>query len=123
MGTGIPALDAALVWGGAFTALAAAVALLWRVLRGTLRLTRAIGRVVDDWHGEEARPGVPGRPGLMERVGGIEDRLTAVEHELYPNSGASLRDAVDLANRRLAQLCDDDPGSAPPGPASAPPAP
>ncbi|MFE4972647.1 hypothetical protein ACFRAR_11055 [Kitasatospora sp. NPDC056651] len=55
------------------------------------------------------------RPGLMERVGGIEDRLTRVEHELYPNSGESLRDAVDLANRRLARLCDDDPGRASPG--------
>lgn len=42
----------------------------------------------------------------MERVSAIEDRLTRVEHELYPNSGGSLRDAVDLANRRLARLCD-----------------
>ncbi|MFE4972646.1 hypothetical protein ACFRAR_11050 [Kitasatospora sp. NPDC056651] len=48
MGTGIPALDTALVWGGAFTALAAVVALFWRVLRGGLHLTRAVGKVIDD---------------------------------------------------------------------------
>ncbi|MGW7518082.1 hypothetical protein ACWGJ2_21095 [Streptomyces sp. NPDC054796] len=43
-----------------------------------------------------------------------------MEHELYPNSGHSLRDAVDLANDRLARLCPDEPdndaGESPPVP-------
>lgn len=104
--TGIPALDLALAWGGAITVLAGVGTVLWRVIRGALRLTRRVEEFMDDWAGEEERPGVPGRPGVMERVSAIEDRLTRVEHELYPNSGGSLRDAVDLANRRLARLCD-----------------
>lgn len=73
---------------------------------------------MDDWAGEEPRPGVPGRPGVMERVSVIEDRLTRVEHELYPNSGQSLRDAVDLANQRLARLCPEPPDDGGPAPAS-----
>lgn len=107
--TGHPTLDTVLVWGGAITLLVGAGAAAWRVVRGGLRLGRRVDLFMDDWYGEEERPGVPGRPGVMERVSGIEDRLTRVEHELYPNSGGSLRDAVDLANERLARLCPDEP--------------
>ncbi|MFJ2863669.1 hypothetical protein [Kitasatospora sp. NPDC087314] len=42
----------------------------------------------EDWQGTPSRPGVPGRPGVMER-------LDRIEHELHPNSGLSLRDAVN----------------------------
>jgi hypothetical protein len=45
--------------------------------------------------------------GLEDRMGVLEDGLDRVTHELYPNSGESLRDAVDLANHRLAVLCPD----------------
>ncbi|MFH8577100.1 hypothetical protein [Streptomyces zaomyceticus] len=107
MDTGVPALDAVIVWGGAASVLAAVGAGVWRGIRGALRLHRRIDQFMDDWAGEEERPGVPARPGVMERVSGIEERLSRVEHELYPNSGGSLRDAVDLANHRLARLCPD----------------
>lgn len=43
----------------------------------------------------------------MERVSGMEERLGHVWHEVYPNNGSSLRDAVDQANERLALLCPD----------------
>ncbi|WP_063762246.1 hypothetical protein [Streptomyces bicolor] len=113
-GTGISALDTALVWGGAITILAGVLTIVWRAVRGVPHLGRRVHQVIDDWSGEEEGPGVPGRPGLMERVSGIEDRLRSVEHELYPNSGASLRDAVDLANDRLARLLPDEEEPAPP---------
>lgn len=127
--TGIPALDAALTWGGAITVLASVGTVAWRGLRGTLRLARRVEEFMDDWAGEEERPGVPGRLGVMARVSAIEDRLGRVEDELYPNSGGSLRDAVDLANQRLARLCQEPdecdtpdlpkpPGSPAPSPAS-----
>ncbi|MEU5834451.1 hypothetical protein ABZ820_12375 [Streptomyces diacarni] len=120
--TGIPALDAAMVWGGAITVLAGVGTVLWRAGRGALLLTRRVEHFMDDWAGEEERPGVPGRPGVMERVSAIEDRLTRFEHELYPNSGGSLRDAVDLANRRLARLFPEpDEGDSPAPPADPPP--
>lgn len=119
--TGIPALDTALVWGGAISVLTAVVTVAWRVIRAMAHLGRRVEEFMDDWSGEGARPGVPARPGVMERVAGIEERLSRVEHELYPNSGESLRDAVDLANARLARLLpesEEDGGPA----ASRPPA-
>ncbi|MFE6549635.1 hypothetical protein ACFVHS_14750 [Streptomyces sp. NPDC057746] len=105
--TGNSALDTLLTVGGLLTALVGVAAAVWRVVRAGLRFFRRVELFMDDWYGEPARPGVPGRPGVMERVSGIDDRLTRVEHELQPNSGQSLRDAVDLANRRLARLCPD----------------
>ncbi|WP_289975148.1 hypothetical protein [Streptomyces sp. SRF1] len=119
--TGIPALDAALVWGGAVSVLAGVGTVVWRGLRGALRLGRRVNEFMDDWAGEEARPGVPGRPGVMERVSAIEGRLQRVEHELYPNSGGSLRDAVDLANERLARLCPEPETCGPTDPPVPPP--
>lgn len=73
---------------------------------------------MDDWYGEPERPGVPARPGVMERVSGIETRLNGVVHELHPNDGGSLRDAVDQANTRLRRLCPDhtEPDCPPPDP-------
>ncbi|MGW2074300.1 hypothetical protein ACWCPK_38690 [Streptomyces sp. NPDC001953] len=105
--TGNSALDTLLTVGGLLTALVGVAAAVWRVVRAGLRFFHRAELFMDDWYGEPARPGVPGRPGVMERVSGIDDRLTRVEHELQPNSGQSLRDAVDLANRRLARLCPD----------------
>lgn len=69
---------------------------------------------MDDWAGEEERAGVPGRPGVLARLAGFEERLMRVEHELYPNSGQSLRDAVDRAHSRLARLCPDPDDPEPP---------
>lgn len=105
--TGVPALDTVLVWGGATTMLLALGTAAWRLMRGGVRIARRVDHFIDDWYGEEGRPGIPSRPGVMERMSGIEDRLKVLEHEMYPNSGASLRDAVDLANERLARLCPD----------------
>ncbi|MET9322011.1 hypothetical protein ABZX75_17720 [Streptomyces sp. NPDC003038] len=121
--TGHPGMDTVLVWGGALTLLVGASTAVWRVVRGGLRLGRRIDLFIDDWYGEAERPGVPARPGVMARMSGIEQRLTRVEHELYPNSGGSLRDAVDLANERLARLCPDESGEGcgPPDPPTASP--
>lgn len=119
--TGIPAVDTVLVWGGALSLTAGVLTLAWRGIRGGVRLGRRVDEFIDDWQGEPPRPGVPARPGVMERMGGLETRMGGVEddlqrikHELYPNSGGSLRDAVDLANQRLALLCPED-CSPPPG--------
>ncbi|MFJ5890259.1 hypothetical protein [Streptomyces californicus] len=97
------ALDAVLVWGGAVSVVATLGTVAWRAARGAIRLGRRVDHFMDDWMGEDERPGVPARPGVIER-------LSRVEHELYPNSGGSLRDAVDLANERLARLCPDSGG-------------
>ncbi|GGX37779.1 hypothetical protein [Streptomyces chryseus] len=122
--TGLPALDTVLVWGGAVTMLLALGTAAWRLMRGGVRIAKRVDYFIDDWYGEPGRPGIPDRPGVMERIGGIEDRLTRVEHELYPNSGGSLRDAVDQANERLSRLCldrEESPSLEPPDDAYPPP--
>lgn len=114
--TGIPALDAALVWGGAISVLGGVGTVLWRVVRAALHLASRTGQFFDDWYGEEQRAGVPARPGVMQRLGDLEQGLEQVKHEVRPNSGGSLRDAVDLANWRLSRICPDpEPGECPPG--------
>jgi hypothetical protein len=98
-------LACALITGmvGAVYAIARVGVWLW----GTLR---KLSRLADDLLGEPARPGHPeATPGVLDRLtsieaylrplplrlDGLEARLAAVEAQLHPNGGSSLRDAVD----------------------------
>ncbi|MFF0293139.1 hypothetical protein ACFYST_08110 [Kitasatospora sp. NPDC004614] len=98
--TGVARLDALVLWCGAVVAIAGAAGLLWRSARGAHRLARRVEEVVDDWAGTDEQPGV------MTRLDRIEDKLATVEHELHPNSGSSLRDAVDRVDQRTARHLD-----------------
>lgn len=104
--TGVVAVDMVLVWSAAAVAIAAALGLLWRMARGVRRIVVRVDEFVDDWTGIPSRPGVAGRPGVMERLDGIEERIACVEHELHPNSGSSLRDAVDRVEGHTRRLRD-----------------
>ncbi|MEU6822789.1 hypothetical protein ABZ921_19355 [Streptomyces atriruber] len=106
--TGVDPVDVVVLWSGAAVAITGALALLWRATRSVRRVTSRFEDFVDDWQGTDARPGVPARPGVMTRLGAIEERLARVDHELHPNSGSSLRDAVDRVDERTRQLTDDD---------------
>jgi hypothetical protein len=55
---------------------------------------RRVGAFLDDWGGEQARPGVPDRPGVMARLQTAETLIAKVLAETLPNGGASLRDVV-----------------------------
>ncbi|WP_229713975.1 hypothetical protein [Streptomyces fuscichromogenes] len=90
-------MDAWLAIGASGLAVVAGLAALVRWMR---RIARGFGDFMDDWRGEAARPGVPGRPGVMERLALISHRVAAIEHELHPNSGESVRDALDRVDRR-----------------------
>jgi hypothetical protein len=110
--TGIGAVDGAVLWAGAVAVVCAAAFALWRVLRALVRIIARVDEVVDDWTGTPARPGVSARPGLMERVSAIEgqtcqipdlaERVRAIEHEMHPNGGDSLRDQLDIVVREVA---------------------
>ena len=86
-----------------------------------MKSSKFLKRVVhffDDYFGEEERPGQPARPGFSERLGKIESCLEkvdskfktvefsveSIEKELKPNSGTSLRDAVNRIEKRVEKL-------------------
>lgn len=107
-GTGVPVVDAAVIWSVAVAALAGVVALGWRGVRAVRRIAARLDDFAEDWAGIPGRPGVPGRKGVMERLDGIEARIGRVEHELQPNSGSTLRDAVDRVDARTLSLANDE---------------
>ncbi|MFE9923259.1 hypothetical protein ACFYQA_17240 [Streptomyces sp. NPDC005774] len=104
----MPAIDAAVIWSLAVVAIAGVLALAWRAVRGVRRIAERLDDFVDDWNGVGPRPGVPERPGVMTRLTQIEGRLSSMEHELQPNSGQTLRDAVNRVDRRTRDLANDD---------------
>lgn len=84
-----------IAWIGAALALIAAVGAAWKVISKIAKAVKSITHFADDWFGEDARPGVPARLGVMSRLEGIQTDVGKIKHELWPNSGSSLRDAVD----------------------------
>lgn len=70
--------------GGIITTAGLSYAAVIRPMRAMLREFRELR---EDWYGEPARPGVPARKGVMERLGDIDTQLRT-------NGGSSLRDAV-----------------------------
>jgi hypothetical protein len=58
---------------------------------------------MDDWFGEEGRPGVKKRAGVMER-------LATLDHELKPNGGGSIKDAVNRIESDVKELSSDTKG-------------
>ncbi len=74
------------------------------LIRKIYPISRRFMHLIDDLGGEAARPGVPARPGLMERVASVEqashetrERLETVEtatSQLLRNGGSRLADAA-----------------------------
>lgn len=83
----LSAAGAVVVVGGALVVLIKAGAWVFRTWR-------RINEFLEDWNGEEARPGWPKRLGVMERLVDLETHAQAIVHEVQPNSGLSLRDSV-----------------------------
>lgn len=114
--TGVPAVDAIVVWSVAAVAIASAAGVAWKLRRSWRRMEKGVEEFVADWRGTPARPGVRARPGMMGRMSTLEEvtqqvdrRLRAVEHELRPNNGRSMRDAIDRLDRAIAGgLADDE---------------
>jgi hypothetical protein len=96
-----PLLDAAAVAGVA--TLGVIAQLLWRH-------SRRLGQMLDDWHGDEGRPGVEPRPGVMLRLLTLEDGMTEIRYEVKPNGGQSMRDDVRVIREATT---NDQPGETP----------
>lgn len=91
------------------------------IIVASIKTSKFIKKVVhffDDFLGEEERPGVEARPGFSERMSQmeqklekgnekfsiIENKLDRIDYELRPNSGTSLRDAVNRIEKRLEEV-------------------
>ena len=106
------------------------LAILWVLLVAAILLgvvkafpvVRKFVTFVNDVAGEEARQGFPARPGLFDRIHSIEitqqsvsDKVDSIEiaqkdmagkvekvhHELFPNSGKSLRDQTNRIEAKV----------------------
>jgi hypothetical protein len=73
-------------------------------LHKATKLTKRFIHFLDDYFGEEERPGFPGRPGMQERLRMLEFELQTISYEMKPNSGTSMKDAVNRIEKRLEQL-------------------
>ena len=116
-----------MAWWTSWETDAAALTVLAMVSAGVVKIGRKgrrLSRLVDDFLGEEARPGVARRPGLMERTANIEQtqnenraemarqsiqlraldqgqvemlrRIGLVEAQVHPNGGGSMADKVNV---------------------------
>lgn len=98
---------ATIIGSAAAGSVALAAGLSWMV-RKFHRFNARFDNFMEDWHGSEARPGVPHRPGVMERLSQqdaaldcINERLIIVESEVNPNGGKSMKDIVGRVDGNL----------------------
>jgi hypothetical protein len=68
------------------------------------KLTKRFIHFLDDYFGEEERPGFEGRPGLQERLRFMEEEIACISFEMRPNHGTSIKDAVARIEKRLDAL-------------------
>jgi hypothetical protein len=81
-----------------------AIGVIWVGLYKATKLVKRFIHFLDDYFGEEERPGFDGRPGMQERMRIIEEELKCVSYEMRPNSGTSIKDAIGRIEKRLDQL-------------------
>jgi hypothetical protein len=72
--------------------------------RWAFKILSRTTRFLDDYFGEAARDGMPARPGVMSRLGGLESKVSEIRAEVHPNGGNSLRDDVQRAARDVTTL-------------------
>lgn len=71
--------------------------------RWTYRQVSSLQDLLEDWRGEEERPGVPGRLGVMERLDRIEKTVNSAAFNSQPNHGTS---AYDDHTRLLKEILE-----------------
>jgi hypothetical protein len=58
---------------------------------------KRVASVLEDWNGQEARPG-------KDRVPGVMERLYEIDGQLKNNGGSSVKDAVDRIETRVLEI-------------------
>lgn len=110
----IPAIETIIILASIVTAVTVIIVAVIKLGK----FTKKIIHFFDDFLGEEERPGVAARPGFSERMGHLEDtiskvderldliefKITTIDKELQPNSGLSVRDAINRIEKRIESL-------------------
>lgn len=60
-------------WVGRMAIVIAGIGAIFGAILGVVRTGKRLAHFLDDWFGEEARPGVAARPGVMERLERLEE--------------------------------------------------
>ena len=87
--------------------LAATVTAIGVIGVGLHKVTKLVKRFIhflDDYFGEEERPGFEGRPGMQERLKFMEEEIACISFEMRPNHGTSIKDAIARIENRLDKL-------------------
>ena len=87
--------------------LAATVTAIGVIGVGVYKASKLVKRFIhflDDYFGEEERPGFEGRPGMQERLRFMEEEIACISFEMRPNHGTSIKDAVSRIEQRLDKL-------------------
>ena len=75
-------------------------------VRTTWGVWRKVSAFIDEVVGEPAQFGRPSKPGVIERMDGQEKLLKGLHHEMHPNGGTSLRDAVNRLESKATEAAD-----------------
>jgi hypothetical protein len=86
--TGVGWVDSMILWAAAIAALCGALFTIAKAVRAAIRVGRKVDRLATQLLGDDETPS-------------LDARLSNIEHELHPNSGSSMRDAVDRTERAL----------------------
>ena len=78
--------------------------------RWAYRQVCSLQDLLEDWHGEQARPGVPGRLGVMERLDRIEKTVNSAAFNSQPNHGTSAYDEHTRLLKEILERIDDGKG-------------
>ncbi|GAA1026807.1 hypothetical protein GCM10009557_05800 [Virgisporangium ochraceum] len=80
---------------GAIGAIGGALAAIGASARWVRNRWRPVAAFLEDWNGRPGRPGHDEVPGIPARLRVLEQSVATIRHEVTPNSGGSLKDAVD----------------------------
>ena len=83
-----------------------------------IKFIKKIVHFLDDFIGEEERPGQDARPGFSERISKMEECMgsvkqqietiqkdvTLINKEMHPNSGSSIKDSLNRIETRVNDL-------------------
>lgn len=79
--------------------------------RWTYRQFKSLECLLEDWHGEPARPGVPERLGVMERLDSIEKKVNSAAFNSRPNHGTSAYDEHTRLLNKIIERIDNEQGN------------